>query len=65
MADVFCEWNDLEAALGHITQGLALLPFWDKADDWILAYITLARIHLAQANRSDAIEAVEKAIQLI
>jgi LuxR family maltose regulon positive regulatory protein len=38
---------------------------WDKADDFVLAYITLARIHLAQANRSDAIEAVEKAIQFI
>jgi LuxR family maltose regulon positive regulatory protein len=48
-----------------VKQGLALLPFWDKADDWALAYITLARIHLAQANRSDAIEAVEKAIHHI
>jgi LuxR family maltose regulon positive regulatory protein len=65
IADVLCEWNDLDAALAHIEQGLALLPFWDKADDWILAYVTLARIHLAQANRSDATEAVEKAIQLI
>ncbi len=65
IADVLCEWNDLDAALAHMKQGLALLPFWDKADDWALAYITLARIHLAQANRSDAIDAVEKAIQLI
>jgi ATP/maltotriose-dependent transcriptional regulator MalT len=65
IADVLCEWNDLDAALVHMKQGLALLPFWDKADDWALAYITLARIHLAQANRSDAIEAVEKAVQLI
>jgi len=63
MADVLCEWNDLEAALAHISKGLALLPFWDKADDWILAYVTLARIHLAQANKSDALEAIEKAIQ--
>jgi LuxR family maltose regulon positive regulatory protein len=65
IADVLCERNDLDAALVHMKQGLALLPFWDKADDWALAYITLARIHLAQANRSDAIEAVEKAIQFI
>jgi LuxR family maltose regulon positive regulatory protein len=65
IADVLCEWNDLDAALVHMKQGLALLPFWDKADDWVLAYITLARIHLAQANRSGAIEAIEKAIQLI
>jgi LuxR family maltose regulon positive regulatory protein len=65
IADVLCEWNDLDAALVHMKQGLALLPLWGKADDWALAYITLARIHLAQANRSDAIEAVEKATQLI
>jgi LuxR family maltose regulon positive regulatory protein len=65
IADLLCEWNDLDAALVHIRQGLALLPLWGKADDWALAYITLARIHLAQANRSDAIEAVEKATQLI
>jgi LuxR family maltose regulon positive regulatory protein len=65
MADLLCERNDLEAALVHIKEGLALLPFWDKADDWALAYATLARIHLAQANRSDATEAVEKAAQII
>jgi LuxR family maltose regulon positive regulatory protein len=65
MADLLCEWNDLEAALVHMKEGLALLPFWDKADDWALAYVTLARIHLAQANGSDATEAVEKAAQII
>jgi LuxR family maltose regulon positive regulatory protein len=65
IADVLCERNDLEAALAHISKGLALLPFWGKADDLALAHITLARIHLAQANRSDALEAVEKAIQAI
>ena len=65
IADVLCEWNDLDAALVHMKQGLALMPWWDKADDLVLAYITLARIHLAQANKSDATEAVENAIQLI
>jgi LuxR family maltose regulon positive regulatory protein len=65
IADVLYEWNDLDAALAHMKQGLAWLPFWGKADDLALAYITLARIHLAQANKSDAIEAVEKAIHHI
>jgi LuxR family maltose regulon positive regulatory protein len=41
------------------------LPLWGKADDFVLAYVTLARIHLAQANKSDALGDVEKAIQLI
>ncbi|MBN1811136.1 MAG: hypothetical protein JXA14_04800 [Anaerolineae bacterium] len=69
MADLLCEWNDLEAALAHIKEGLALLPFWDKADDWALAYVSLARIHLAQVNRRDvteaAAQAVERAAQII
>jgi len=64
-ADVLCEWNDLDAALRHMKQALALLPWWDKADDLVLAHLTLARIHLAQANRSDAIGAIEKANQII
>ena len=62
---MLCEWNELDAALAHIKQGLALLPLWGKADDLTLAYITLARIHLAQVNKSAAIEAVEKATQII
>jgi LuxR family maltose regulon positive regulatory protein len=65
MADVLCEWNNLDSALVHVQQGLALLPLWGKADDLALAYITLARIHLAQANSSAAREAVQKATQVI
>lgn len=65
IADVLCERNNLEAALVHLQQGLTLLPLWAKVDDLVLANITLARIRLAQANRSEASEAVEKAIQII
>ena len=64
IADVLCEWNDLDAALAHIKEGLSLLTFWGKADDLALSYITLARIHLAQENRKDAIDSIEKAIHL-
>ena len=65
IADVLCEWNDLDSALIHMKQGLALMPWWGKADDFVLAYVTLARIHLAQSNKSDAIEAVGKASKVI
>ena len=65
IADVLCEWNELEDALVHLKQGLTLMPWWGKADDFVLAYITLARIHLAQAKKNDALEAIEKASQLI
>ena len=65
IADVFCERNDLEAALAHVKQGLALLPWWGKPDDVALAYVTLARIHLGQANTDEAMKAMEKAKQVV
>jgi LuxR family maltose regulon positive regulatory protein len=64
-ADVLCEHNNLEAALLHAKRGLALLPLWGKADDLVLAYITMARIALAKTNRHAAIEAIEKAQETI
>jgi LuxR family maltose regulon positive regulatory protein len=65
LADVFYEWNDLDAALTHVKQGLDWIHLWAKADDLILAYITMARIHQAQANISAAQEAMERVIQVI
>ena len=65
IADVLCEWNELESALVHLKRGLDLTPSWGKADDMVLAYTTLSRILLAQGNRPAAGEAVEKAAQLI
>jgi LuxR family maltose regulon positive regulatory protein len=64
-ADVLCEQNDLDAAMNHAKQGLALLPLWGKADDLVLVYITMARIELAQSNRQGATEATEKALEII
>jgi LuxR family maltose regulon positive regulatory protein len=65
MADLLCERNNLDAALLHVEQGLARLSWWGKPDDVALAYVTLARIHLNQANTDDAIEALDKAKQII
>lgn len=64
-AALLCEWNDVEAALVRLKQGLDLLSLWGKADDLCLAYTTLTRIQLAQGNRADAASAAEKAAQLI
>jgi LuxR family maltose regulon positive regulatory protein len=64
-ASLFCEWNDLEIALVRLQQGLDLLHSWGKADDFVLAYVTLSRIHLALGNRMEAVSALEKAAQLI
>jgi LuxR family maltose regulon positive regulatory protein len=65
IGDLLCEWNEIDQALVHVKQGLDLMPWWGKTDDFVLAYLTLARIYLAQANKKDAKEAVEKASQLI
>jgi LuxR family maltose regulon positive regulatory protein len=65
IAYLLCEWNDLEAALAHMNEGLVLISKWDKADDLALAYITLARIHLAQASTSEATKAIEKAVYIV
>lgn len=65
LAEVFYEWNNLDAALTYINQGLARLSFWGKADDYALAYIILARILQAQVNQREAEGAVGKAIQLV
>jgi LuxR family maltose regulon positive regulatory protein len=64
-AALLCEWNDLDSALVHLERGLEYLPWWGKADDYCLAYITLSRIHLALGNLSEAKSAVERAVQLI
>lgn len=64
-ADVLCERNDLEAAMNHAKEGLALLPLWGKADDLALAYVTMTRIEMAQSNRQGATEAMEKAQEII
>jgi LuxR family maltose regulon positive regulatory protein len=65
IADVLCEWNDLDGAPVHLQRGLTLLPFWAKVDDLVLAYITLMRIQMAQAKRAEAQIALEKALHII
>ncbi|HSJ54733.1 MAG TPA: LuxR C-terminal-related transcriptional regulator [Anaerolineae bacterium] len=65
LADLLYERNELDAALAHVEQGLALLPWWGKPDDSILAYLTLTRIQHARADEGGALEAVEKAIHLV
>ncbi len=64
-AALLCEWNDVHAALVRLKRGLDYLPWWGKADDFCLAYITLARIQLARGDRAEAGGAIEKAVQLI
>jgi LuxR family transcriptional regulator, maltose regulon positive regulatory protein len=64
-AALLCEWNEVETALVRVKRGLDYLPWWGKADDFCLAYITLTRIQLARGNQTEAAGAIEKAAQLV
>ena len=64
-AALLCEWNDIEAALIRLKEGLNYLTYWGKADDLCLAYTTLSRIQLARENWTEAANTIEKAAQLI
>jgi LuxR family maltose regulon positive regulatory protein len=65
MAEVMFERNDLESALVHLKQGLEFIHLWGKADDLVLAHVTETRIYLALADRSAAMQAVEKMNRVI
>ncbi len=65
IADVLCEWNDLDPARVHVEQGLASIHLWGKVDDFILACVTATRIHLTQGNSSAAMESLAKAHQAV
>jgi len=64
-AEILFEWNNLEAALQHIQQGLALIPLWSKADDIALAHVIHARIQFALGNSAAAEEAVDLGKQVV
>ncbi|HEY5901985.1 MAG TPA: LuxR C-terminal-related transcriptional regulator [Anaerolineales bacterium] len=61
VADVLCEWNDLDRALALVERGLASIPQWGKPDDLILPQLTLARIHQARGDMEATLQAVEQA----
>jgi LuxR family maltose regulon positive regulatory protein len=65
LADLAYEWNRLDDARSHLQTGLVNLQRWEKADDLALAFATLAKIHLAQANSAEAAETIEEANRLL
>ena len=64
-AALLCEWNDVDAALVRVKGGLEDLPWWGKADDSCLAFVTLARIEFARGNPAEAAGAIAKAARLV
>lgn len=58
------EWNDLEAALGHLQQGMELGQRSGNMEVQIGGYRTLARLKQAQGDTSAALTALQKAHQV-
>jgi LuxR family maltose regulon positive regulatory protein len=64
MSCVLCEWNDLEAALHHVREGIERCQQWGQADALAQGYIRLARV-LRDAGETDgALDALQEAKQV-
>ncbi len=64
MGGVYYEWNNLDAALRYVTDGIDLCKQVGHIEDWAIGYVTLARVHLAQGDLRSAGDALQKALQL-
>jgi LuxR family maltose regulon positive regulatory protein len=57
------EWGDLDAATRYLTEGIELVEQWTEIGPYE-AYLSLARVMLAQRDTDGAREAVQKAQEL-
>jgi LuxR family maltose regulon positive regulatory protein len=63
LAELLCEWNDLEAALRHARTGTALCKQWGQADLLAAGYMSLAEVLLGAKETDRALDALQKARQ--
>ncbi|UCC65140.1 MAG: LuxR family transcriptional regulator, partial [Anaerolineae bacterium] len=64
MSAVLREWNDLEAALLHATEGFELSKHWGQPDILLRGYVEMAAIRQAMRDAGAALEAIQKARQV-
>jgi LuxR family maltose regulon positive regulatory protein len=57
-------WNDLEAAIRHAQEGVALCKQWGQVDTLIACYVNLARALHANGEADDALGAMQQARQI-
>jgi LuxR family maltose regulon positive regulatory protein len=65
LGDLLCEWNDLEAAVSHICEGLRLA---EMGGDFVFlrdGYLARARLELALGNLDKALAFVHKAEKVV
>jgi LuxR family maltose regulon positive regulatory protein len=63
LAKLLLEWNQLEAAMKHVVQGLEIAEPARMMDALLDGYTILARVHLAEGELNAAQDAVGKASQ--
>jgi LuxR family maltose regulon positive regulatory protein len=63
LGDLLREWNDLDAAVQTIEQGIALIEQW-RGVAALPGYIALSRARQSRGDVAGAVEAVQKARQL-
>ena len=61
MSELLYEWNDLDAAMRHLTEGLELGKRVGTAGPLATGYTVLARVRQARGDASGALEAIERA----
>jgi LuxR family transcriptional regulator, maltose regulon positive regulatory protein len=61
LSEVLLEWNDLERAALHATQGVELAEQGGEVGALTSACLALARVRSAQMDREAALEAIERA----
>ena len=65
IGDLLREWNELEKASEYITKSVEFCEHWGHMDFLAKSYVVLARLQLAQGERSGVNDTIQKADQVI
>jgi LuxR family maltose regulon positive regulatory protein len=64
LAAILCEWNQLDAALEHVQQGIELCERWGEPELLVGGYACLAEIRLVADDAGGALDASQKAEEI-
>lgn len=62
LAAVLQEWNQLEPALRHATEGVALCEKWGQADTLVIGYLDAAGTHFSAGDLEAALDLAARAV---
>jgi LuxR family maltose regulon positive regulatory protein len=65
LADILREWNELDAAMGYIQEGIEIATASRVVDAITLGYASMALVHLAMGDLEAARQACENAEQMV